>query len=164
GGVGRSGAAHGGLTARLEGDQVVLTAVDGGLARLTVPFPPLRAAAGEVDGALVASTAAHATVERRVGVLLVRLGGHAAGVFEGPRLVVSKVGSRPVSARGAAGVWSQQRFARRREGQVRVALAAAADVAARILLPEVPRLDAVVLGGDPGSGVGGVGAPPPARR
>ncbi len=146
--VERFAAAHGGVTARLEGDEVVLAAVDGGLARLTVPFPPLRAAAGEVDGALVMSMTAHAVAERRVGVLLVRLGGHAAGVFEGSRLVASKVGSRQVHGRSAAGGWSQQRFARRREGQVRVALAAAADVAARILVPEVPRLDAVVLGGD----------------
>jgi hypothetical protein len=146
--VERFAAAHGDLTVRLHGDEVVLTAVDGGLARLTVPFPPLRAAPGEVDAALVASMAAHAVAERRVGVLLVRLGGHAAGVFEGPRLVASKVGSRQVHGRSAAGGWSQQRFARRREGQVRVALAAAAEVAVRVLVPEAPRLDAVVLGGD----------------
>jgi peptide subunit release factor 1 (eRF1) len=90
---------------------------------------------------------AHACRERVVGVLLVRLGGFAVGVFEGVRLVASKVGSRPVHGRAAAGGWSQQRFARRREGQARVALEAAADVAARILLPEVERLDAVVAGG-----------------
>jgi len=127
---------------------VVLAAVDGGLARLTVPFPPLRAAAGEVDDALVTSMTAHAVAERRVGVLLARLGGHAAGVFEGPRLVASKVGSRQVHGRSAAGGWSQQRFARRREGQVRVALAAAADLAATLLVPVAATLDAVVLGGD----------------
>jgi hypothetical protein len=90
----------------------------------------------------------HVLTDRRVGVLLVRLGGHAAGVFEGSRLVTSKVGSRQVHGRSAAGGWSQQRFARRREGQVRVALEAAADVAARVLAPEAPRLDAVVVGGD----------------
>jgi hypothetical protein len=78
----------------------------------------------------------------------VRLGGFAAGVFDGTSLVSSKVGSRQVHGRSAAGGWSQQRFARRREGQVRVALAAAADVAAAVLLPETARLDAVVLGGD----------------
>jgi peptide subunit release factor 1 (eRF1) len=62
--------------------------------------------------------------------------------------VSSKVGSRQVHGRSAAGGQSQQRFARRREGQARVALAAAADNAARILLPELARLDAVVVGGD----------------
>ncbi len=147
--VDRFAAAHGGAVAARRDGEVVLTAQDGGLARLTAPFPPwplpeTSAAVGDP----VAELAAHAQQERRVGVLLVRLGGHAAGVFDGDRLVVSKVGSRQVHGRSAAGGWSQQRFARRREGQVRVALSAAADVAARVLLPDVGRLDAVVLGGD----------------
>ncbi len=50
--------------------------------------------------------------------------------------------------RSAAGGQSQKRFARRREGQARVALAASADTAARILVPAAAQLDAVVLGGD----------------
>ena len=86
--------------------------------------------------------------ERCVGVLLVRLGGHAAGVFSGSELMSSKVGSRLVHGRSAAGGQSQQRFARRREGQVRVALQDAVAVAIRILLPAAADLDAVVLGGD----------------
>ena len=118
-------------------DAVLLTAEDGATARCEAPFPPL-------TGPLVE----HCLVDRRVGVLLVRLGGYAAGVFEGRQLVASKVGSRQVHGRSAAGGQSQQRFARRREGQARVALAAAADNAARILVPEVARLDAVVVGGD----------------
>jgi hypothetical protein len=88
----------------------------------------------------------HALAERTVGVLLVRLGGHAAGVFVGPRLVASKVGSRYVQGRTAAGGWSQQRFARRRAGQAAVAHAAAADDAAGVLLAH--ELDGLVLGGD----------------
>ena len=146
--IDRFAAAHGGVAASAEDGEVLLTAPDGGLARLTVPFPPMAAEPSAVDGELLASLTAHVVRDRRIGVLLVRLGGHAAGVFEGPRLVTSKVGSRQVHGRSSAGGWSQQRFARRREGQVRVALAAAADVATRILLPEVTRLDAVVLGGD----------------
>jgi peptide subunit release factor 1 (eRF1) len=86
--------------------------------------------------------------ERTVGVLLVRLGGHAAGVFEGERLVESKVGSRLVHGRHRKGGSSSGRFARRREGQARAALQQAADVAARVLEPWAGRLDAVVLGGD----------------
>ncbi len=148
--VERFASAHGGLGAAPDGDRVVLSAADGAVARLAVPFPPLAHHGGPIaaDEELVALLVAHALRERRVGVLLVRLGGHAAGVFEGSRLVVSKVGSRQVHGRSAAGGWSQQRFARRREGQVRVALAAAADVAARVLLPGAGRLDAVVTGGD----------------
>jgi peptide subunit release factor 1 (eRF1) len=88
----------------------------------------------------------HALRERTVGVLLVRLGGHAAGVFRGDRLVASKVGSRHVQGRTAAGGWSQQRFARRRAGQAAVAHSAAADDAARVLLGHT--LDALVVGGD----------------
>jgi hypothetical protein len=90
----------------------------------------------------------HAGEERRVGVLLVRLGGHAAGVFEGERLVSSKVGSRLVHGRSAAGGWSQHRFARRRDKQVAEASQAAAEVAVRMLAPLAGTLDAVVLGGD----------------
>ncbi|MBC7375093.1 MAG: hypothetical protein H7323_13985, partial [Frankiales bacterium] len=83
-----------------------------------------------------------------VGVLLVRLGGCACGVFDGPRLVDSKVTTRQVHGRIAAGGQSQQRFARRREGQVRVMQQASADTAVRVLLPAVAALDAVVVGGE----------------
>ena len=134
----RFAAGHGPVTSTVDSGAVTVTAADGTVAELMVPFPPLR------GGDLIV----HALVPRRVGVLLVRLGGYAAGVFDGTKLVTSKVGSRPVHGRSAAGGQSQQRFARRREGQVRVALGVAADTAANILLPAVSTLDAVVLGGD----------------
>jgi hypothetical protein len=94
--------------------------------------------------------AAHAAADRTVGVLLVRLGGYAAGVFTGtpPRLAVSKVGSRLVHGRSAAGGQSQQRFARRREKQAAEALGAAADTAAGVFGRYGRPLDALVLGGD----------------
>jgi hypothetical protein len=128
------------VTCEADGQAVTYTGADGAIATCHVPFPPL------TDGP--ERLVDHGLVARRVGVLLVRLGGYAAGVFDGTKLVVSKVGSRQVHGRSAAGGWSQQRFARRREGQVQVALGEAADVAARILLPEASSLDAVVLGGD----------------
>lgn len=128
---------HGAVETTTGPDRVLLRAADGATAECEVPFPPL-------TGDLVQ----HALRPRRVGVLLVRLGGYAAGVFEGSTLVASKVGSRQVHGRSAAGGQSQQRFARRRVGQVRAALGAAADNVVRVLLPEVGRLDAVVLGGD----------------
>jgi hypothetical protein len=137
-------AGHGATQWLAEPSVVTVTAEDGAVAECRVPFPPLVADTELPYGGLVA----HAVADRRVGVLLVRLGGHAAGVFEGSRLVRSKVGSRQVHGRSAAGGWSQQRFARRREGQAKVALAAAADVAMAVLVPEAERLDAVVLGGD----------------
>ncbi len=94
--------------------------------------------------------AAHALADRTVGVLLVRLGGYAAGVFTGPdaSLAASKVGSRLVHGRSAAGGTSQRRFARRREKQAAEALSAAADTAAAVLGGFDGKLDAVVLGGD----------------
>jgi hypothetical protein len=116
---------------------VRLEAEDGAVAELEVPFPPM-------TGGLVE----HVVRDRRVGVLLVRLGGSACGVFDGPRLVASKITVRQVHGRSAAGGQSQQRFARRREGQVRVALQASADTAVRVLLPHVASLDAVVVGGE----------------
>ena len=129
------------------------------------------------DPAVIAEAlSAHASRPRTVGVLLVRLGGYAAGVFTGypPVLGEAKVGSRLVHGRSAAGGWSQHRFARRREKQVNEALDAAADAAVMIFgqgrtsgrstsektattrdaaqnrrpQPAATRLDAVVLGGD----------------
>ncbi len=69
-------------------------------------------------------------------------------MFEGERLIASKVGSRLVHGRSAAGGWSQHRFARRREKQAAEASQAAAEVAVRVLVPKVDSLEAVVLGGD----------------
>ncbi|CAN5264513.1 acVLRF1 family peptidyl-tRNA hydrolase [soil metagenome] len=130
-------ARHGSVTRTFDERVVRLEAEDGAVAEVEVPFPPL-----------VGSLVEHALRDRRVGVLLVRLGGSAVGVFEGPRLVVSKVTTRQVHGRSAAGGQSQQRFARRREGQVRVALQAFTDTAARVLVPEAASLDAVVVGGE----------------
>ena len=103
---------------------------------------------GELEGFAVGPLLEHVSRERRVGVLLVRLGGHASGVFEGRRLVDSKVGSRLVHGRHKKGGSSARRFERRREGQARLALEQAADTAARVLLPHAASLDALVTGGD----------------
>jgi peptide subunit release factor 1 (eRF1) len=62
--------------------------------------------------------------------------------------VDSKVGHRQVHGRNRKGGSSSGRFARRRENQARDALADAADVAARVLLPHWDDLEHVVLGGD----------------
>jgi hypothetical protein len=87
---------------------------------------------------------------RRTAVLLVRRGRWAVGVFAGAELVVSKVDSRQVQGRTAAGGWSQQRFARRRGNQTDAVVSSAADTAARVLLPHAPTLEALATGGDRG--------------
>jgi hypothetical protein len=130
------------------GATVTFAAADGAVAECHPPFPPLRWTSEGDPAAAAEAIVAHAVAERTVGVLLVRLGGYAVGVFTGspPRLVSSKTGSRPVHGRSAAGGWSQHRFARRRENQAATALRAAADAAATMFGPH--RLDELVLGGD----------------
>jgi len=139
---------HGATAAAIDDRReiVKVRAADGSAADCYTPFPPMaRSATGSG-----ADLAAHARADRTVAVLLVRLGGYAAGVFAGaqPRLVASKVGSRLVHGRSAAGGTSQHRFARRREKQAREALEAAADNAVAVFGGFNGRLDAVVLGGD----------------
>jgi hypothetical protein len=148
---------HGGVAGTpVAADSGVLTvrAADGSVAECHIPFPPLPPAGPGPRPAgltgIAARIAAHAGADRVVGVFLVRLGGYAAGVFAGPdqRLVASKVGSRLVHGRSAAGGTSQHRFARRREKQASEALAAAASTAAAVFGGYDGQLNAVVLGGD----------------
>ncbi len=140
---------HGGaIRTEVRPGRVTFTGADGATVACEPPFPPLAARAGVREGFDPAPLLEHVMRERVVGVLLVRLGGYAAGVFAGTRLVDSKVGTRPVHGRHRAGGSSQRRFERRREGQARVALEAAADVAARVLVPHAKDLDALALGGD----------------
>jgi Actinobacteria/chloroflexi VLRF1 release factor len=146
---------HGGADSRWpspgdDGGAVTFTAADGAAAECHVPFPPVRTGLPDARAAAEAIVA-HVMADRTVGVLLVRLGGYAVGVFSGspPRLASSKTGRRLVHGRSAAGGWSQHRFARRRENQAATALRAAADAAAGIFGPYgAGGLDAVVLGGD----------------
>lgn len=81
-----------------------------------------------------------------VAVLLVRRGGYAVGLARGGAFAESKVGTRHVQSRTAAGGWSQQRFARRRGNQADELVRAVADHAVRILPPGSAA--GVVVGGD----------------
>ncbi|GGM62690.1 hypothetical protein GCM10012275_36780 [Longimycelium tulufanense] len=129
--------------------RVVVHASDGARAEVAVPFEPLATATGEVPGLAVEPLVTHLLRPRRIGLVLVRLGGFSVGVAQGSRVVASATDRRLVHGRHKAGGWSQQRFARRREGQARQALRAAADTVARVLLGT--ELDAVVVGGDRGA-------------
>jgi hypothetical protein len=118
-----------------------LVAADGATAELSAP-----------PGAPVPTSldqlVAEAQRPRRLGLLLARQSAVAVGVADGDRLLVSKVDSSYVQGRTAAGGWSQHRFARRRDNQAKAAAGGAADIAVRLLLPEVAALAAVVAGGD----------------
>lgn len=142
-------AGHGGaLSTSVAPQRVDVATADGATASIPVPFGPLVAPAGYRTGLAVDDLTAHLLVPRTIGLLLVRRGGYSVGIARAGTVLTSSTGSRPVHGRSAAGGQSQQRFARRREGQARVALRAAADAAARVLLPRAAELDAVVLGGD----------------
>jgi hypothetical protein len=104
--------------------------------------------AGEYDRVRAAPLLEELERDHVVAALLVRLGGYAVGVFEGERLVASKVGSRFVKGRHKKGGSSANRFRRRREEQARTLVEEAAAVAVRILEPQRDRVEFVALGGD----------------
>jgi|SRR2546430_6321421 len=132
---------HGNVDVAAVPDGLRLTAADGAVAQCLAP--PGAAPTESIEAFL-----AEAGVARRIGLLLARRGGVAVGVAVGEKLEVSKVDSRYVQGRTAAGGWSQHRFARRRENQARAAAADGADIAVRLLVPAAAGLAAVVTGGD----------------
>jgi hypothetical protein len=145
----RFAAGHGGVvTTTVAPQRVDVTTGDGWTASIPVPFGPLAAQPSKQAGQAVDDLLGHLMVPRTIGLLLVRLGGYSVGIARAGVVLTSSTGSRLVHGRTAAGGQSQQRFARRREGQARVALRAAADTAARVLLPRAAELDAIVVGGD----------------
>jgi hypothetical protein len=137
---------HGGsATVARVGERLVLTAPDGATAALLPGF------AWPQDLVGLPEAFAWVARPRRCAALLVRRGGYACALLDTARpraaaVVASKVGTRYVQSRTAAGGWSQQRFARRRENQARDLTRAVADVAVRVLLPGPA--DCLVTGGD----------------
>ncbi|MFI9641542.1 acVLRF1 family peptidyl-tRNA hydrolase [Micromonospora sp. NPDC051925] len=146
---------HGPPVVSTEGYGLLLTAPDGVTAELHLPpgAPAGHGASGDVAGAAtridgLPGFVSAAVAPRRIGLLLARKGAVAVGVAVGEELLVSKVDTRYVQGRTAAGGWSQQRFARRRDNQAKAALGDAAELAVRLLLPEAATLAALVCGGD----------------
>lgn len=140
----RFAASHGEVEVTSGTESVRAHAADGTSAQCAVPFPPLVSDLVDPWLALVD----HACRDRRFGVLMIRRGGYAAGIFDAGELIASKVGSRYVQGRTAAGGQSQQRFARRRDNQAAALIGSAVEVALRILAPEARTLAALVTGGD----------------
>jgi hypothetical protein len=137
---------HGGpLAVDGTADHLRFRAADGATAEVTVPFGGLDPDVGDDP---VGALHAHLTAPRRIGIVLVRLGGYSLGVAVGGVVEASTTGSRLVHGRNRKGGSSSGRFARRRDNQARASLDAAADAVARFLLPVADTLDAVVLGGD----------------
>jgi hypothetical protein len=122
-------------------DGLVITGADGVTARL-IP-PPGAAAVANIDELLE-----EAKRNRRIGLLLARRGALGVAVAHGEKIEASKVETFYVQGRTAAGGWSQQRYARRRDNQATAATEKAADITARVLLPHATDLTALVCGGD----------------
>ena len=135
------GERHGAVTVSPADGGVLLTAADGATAHLAAPFPGGAPASVE-------DLVAHAVAPRTVAAVLARRGGYACAVVTTETVLASKVGTRYVQGRTAAGGWSQQRFARRRENQTDDLVRATADVAARVLDPAQRSFDGVLTGGD----------------
>ena len=133
---------HGTPTVEVADDRVALRAPDGAEALLPLAWGPLPA--GEPLVTLVTEFLR----PRRVGALIARQKAHAVGIFDGARLVTGRHHSHYVQGRTKAGGWSQQRYARRRANQAGRSFDAAAEDAAEILLPELGRLEALMVGGD----------------
>jgi hypothetical protein len=131
-------AGHDGASAVVRDGALRGTGGDGSSFVARLPFD--RAYDGPADPSAFAAAAAP---PGEWGVLLVRKGGFAVARMAGEEMAAHKVGQRHVQGRTKAGGQSQQRFARRRDRQARVAYEAAADHAARLLRP-----GPVVTGGD----------------
>ncbi len=119
---------------------LLLTALDGEQALLEPMCPRGEAPSGP------ATLATWAEPPHRTGLVLVRRGGYAVGAAVGERLTASKVGTRYVQSRTAAGGWSQQRYARRRVNQAGELVATVVGHAQRLVLPSSP--EHLVVGGD----------------
>ncbi len=113
---------------------------------ITPPFPFERWESAErID---TAPLRAQLTAPRTVGLLVVRLGGYGAGIYEDERLISGRHGVRFVKNRNKKGGSSSNRFRRRRVEQARDAYDRACALAEEVLAPQAQRLDEFVLAGD----------------
>lgn len=151
---------HGATRIEVVPDGLGGSADDGSWFRASLPFSAtwdpapsssaqhLRSEPDVAQCALVAGLGESAVPPGDWGLLLVRKGGFAVARLTGPQVTARKTGRRHVQGRTKAGGQSQQRFARRREGQARTAYGAAADHAAGLLAGGPRARLPVVLGGD----------------
>ena len=130
---------HDGAASSVLDGALLLEGDDGGTARIIPQYP--------VDAPTPEGFLAAVRRIPRTAVILVRRGGFAAAVVEDSTVCASDVGKRHVQGRTAAGGWSQQRFARRRDKQVQELVEAAVSYAARVVLPALP-VEYVATGGD----------------
>jgi Actinobacteria/chloroflexi VLRF1 release factor len=132
---------HGDFATTVIDNALVVRAFDDAIAEMYAP--------PGVPDALDVESFVHAVMQaRRIGLLLARRSAVAVGIAYGDTLEVSKVETSYVQGRTAAGGWSQQRFARRRENQAKAAAGEAVDIVLRVLVPRLSDVACVVAGGD----------------
>ncbi|MGA0066643.1 MAG: acVLRF1 family peptidyl-tRNA hydrolase [Candidatus Nanopelagicales bacterium] len=124
------GERHGGANESIVDGRLHLAGTDTATATLSPPFPVRAASTADFIDAVARVP--------RTGVILIRRGGFAAAIVEGTAVIASDVGKRHVQGRTAAGGWSQQRFARRRDKQVHELVDAAVGYVVRTVLPALP--------------------------
>ena len=86
--------------------------------------------------------------ERRIGVVLLRLGRFSVAVYEGARLLSSKTDARYVKSQHHAGGTSQSRFQRIRQGQAHRLYLKTCEAVQSQFSPHTQTLDFILLGGD----------------
>jgi len=86
--------------------------------------------------------------EFTIALVLVRLGAYAIGVFQGERLLCSKVGTGLVHSRHRKGGSSAHRFERHRQKQMEVFFSRICNRVREQVEPYVSRLDYAIYGGE----------------
>lgn len=140
--VERFGDRHGGLTAEpvcQDQSALRLVAVDGAVAICRSPAPGSYGTAADMVDVMG---------KERVGLLVIRKGGFSVGAAQGTEIIAHRTGSRYLQGRTAAGGWSQQRYARRRDNQADAGYALSGKAVEEVVLPLVSTLTRVVAGGD----------------
>jgi len=87
------------------------------------------------------------TRDYKVALILIRLGAYAVGVYQGQKLVASKVGTGLIHARHKQGGSSAARFARHREKQIEYFMTRVCGHAQEQIAPHLQTLDYVAYGG-----------------
>ena len=83
-----------------------------------------------------------------LGLILVRLGAYAVGVFQGDKLVSSKIGTGLVHSRHKKGGSSARRFERHREKQIEYFFERVCGHVREHLEPHLQQIDYVIYGGE----------------
>jgi len=147
----RFGERHGGYEAQPADDfALVIVGADGCRARIAPVVEPAALSAWPTGDriAWLADSEASKRIPEPLLVVAIRRAGYAVAVVEAGRVTASKHGRRHVQGRTAAGGWSQQRFARRRENASDALIKDVAEHVVRLVGVAQGRCRAVVLGGD----------------